>query len=149
MAFSNLEVYDAVPWRDSHHPGAKFHIDGLIFHNCCFDWTVNPFQCNFLAVFPIRITRIVWMHHYVLIAELCFWACGANSKWPIFQIIESRLFFLIHNLVVRNRRLSFRVPIDDAKSPIDKTRVIHLFEHFAHCTCARLVERECLTRPIK
>ena len=149
MPFCDFEVRSAVPRSDSHDTGTERHVDRIVFDDGRGDRAVYPFGLERLSVFPLRITWIVRVHDDILVAELCFRTRCADGKRAVFEVIERRLFFLVDNLVIRNRCLTLRIPVDDAMAAIDESGIVHLLEDRAYGATARLIKCERFARPVE
>src|SRR5258708_4069390 len=62
--------------------------------------------------------------------------------------LERAVAFDLHDFEVRDRRLEFRVPIDEAFVLVDQPFAIKLHEDFQHRLRQALVHRETLARPV-
>ena len=60
----------------------------------------------------------------------------------IFQIIEFGMLILVDHLLIGERRLGLRVPVDHAHAPIDQSFAIEIHEDVDDTLRARLVHRE-------
>ncbi len=130
-----------MPRSDSHDPGAEFPIDYFVFDNCGFDWSIDPFDSNFVTVSIAHIAFVIRMHDDIFVAKLGFGTSGGNFKRTIFQVVEFGRFFFIHHFIIRNSRLAHRIPVHDSVAAINNSGIVHPLEGGADGETAVFIER--------
>src|SRR3989344_2713865 len=127
---------------NSHHACAESHIDHLVLDDGGFDRPVDPFNCQFVTIFPFLISFVERMHHYILIAKFRFWPRGTYFKWSIFKSIELIFLFFVDDLIVGDNCLAFWVPIYNPMPAIDEPIIVHLLEGGFNREVASFVQGE-------
>ena len=149
MPLCYLEVDCAVRGRYRHRAGAHLHIGSFVFYHGRRDGTVYPFELYVLPVLEVYVPPVVGVHDDILIAEFRLGAHGADNEWTVLEMIEGVLLLDVLDLIVRDGRLQFRVPIHDAVAAVYQSRFVHADEGLHHRLVSRLVHRICVTAPIE
>ena len=144
MPIRDVPVSVAVGGRETDRAGTESRIDLFIGDDGYMNRDIAKDRIVFFAD-KFFIARIVWVHSDADIAHLGFRArrCDRNREvLTVAEGVERGGAFLVDDLVVRDGRLTLRVPVDDAQSAINKSGVIHFFKDLAYGVRARLIKGE-------
>ena len=89
------------------------------------------------------VTLLVLVHHVLLINLL-----AVLFYHVILQMVELRVLVLVDNLLVRERSLGLRVPVNHAHATIDESLLVEVAEYVDNGTGAGLVHGECCAVPV-
>ena len=89
------------------------------------------------------VTLLILVNHVLLIHLL-----AVLLYYIILQMIELRVLVFVDYLLVRERSLSFRVPVNHAHATIDETFLVKIAEYVDDSARTGLVHSECCTVPI-
>ena len=157
MTLTNLEIVRVMCRCNLNNTGSFFHICVLIANDG--DGTVHDGKHNLLAdqILVARIFRIncncsITQHGLRTGSRELEELLGADTAILIYQGIlnmpEVAVLFLVFNLGIRDRCLTYRTPVDDAGALVDPALVIHLKEDILNCIRAAFVHGETLSLPV-
>ncbi len=151
MALGNFEVIRIVSGRDFDDAGAKFDIDIVIGDNCQFAIEYRQYCCLpdvFLIAFVVGIDgqRGIAEHRF-----------GARGRGDHIDVLAFELVLdvvklgdpaLMFDLVIRQRSLAPRAPVDYVLALVDQVLLVETDEDFLDGFRELFIEREAFARPI-
>src|SRR3989344_522084 len=147
--FCDVEVVHVVRGRDGHRARAERHINAFVLDDGRSDGAVNPFQFHVLSMLVFLVALIIRMHHDVLIAEFRFRTHGRDNERTILKVVERVGLLDIFNLVVRDGRLQFRVPVHYPVAAVDEPCFVHTHERLHNGGIPLFIHRVRVAAPIE
>ncbi len=147
VSLGNLKVDHRVGGGNFYSSRSEFWIDSIISDNFDFKFAQDAGN-HILFADHILVPLVRGMDCNSRIAKLCLWSCSRQYKRTVLYPIKLSNFLFVINLVVSDRTVAARTPVNCPKTLINQTFVIETHESLVYSPRQPLVERKALTRPI-
>ncbi len=151
MTFSYFKVIRIVGGSNLNRAGSKFFIYIIICHNR--NLSIHQRQKSFLS-YDIFISLIIRMNRDRSIAKHGLRPGCRNLKElfcsydRVLNMPEEPVLFLMFNLRIRQRSLTYRTPVDNPRSSIDIPFLIESYEYFFNGFGTSLVHGKPFSVPV-
>ena len=157
MPLPDLEIVRVVRRRHLHHARAERRVHEIVGDDR--DLTFGEGEEG-LPADQVLVPLVLRVHRYGGIAQHRLRTRGGDDEellggrgLPLVQdrvldVPELAVLFAVVHLVVGDRRVVLRAPVDDVLAAVDQSILVQADEHFAHGSREALVHREALAFPV-
>ena len=137
-----------VPWSNCHHSSSKFRINRFIFDDAGSNFPIDPFAIKCIAVFVLRISFIIRMHHHIFVTKLGFRTYSTNLKRTVLKGEKWWLRVFTFYFIIWNIGFEIRIPVYNTWSTINQSIFVHPDKSFIHTAIELRIHRITFAAPV-